>query len=77
MFLHVINIQLFSGGDGNIGSMVDIFESTVTPHTSEGYFESMNCFKPKMMNALKENSYISELDRQLDERSKYLKFNDL
>ena len=57
--------------------MVEIFESDPNLPTYDEYQEIINSIKPKLINALKENSYISDLHRQLDEKSKYLKFNDL
>ena len=67
------------GGDGNIGAMAEIFESPAKPpHLSEEQqLEIINEIKPKLLTALNEESFLSDLYKQLDEKSKYMRFNDL
>ena len=56
--------------------MVDIFESP-TKVSEEQQFEIINILKPKLLTALNEESFLSVLHKQLDEKSKYMKYNDL
>ena len=41
------------------------------------YNSSKLLIKPKLLTALNEESFLSDLHKQLDEKSKYMRFNDL
>ena len=56
-FRIVTNIAHFlTGGDGNIGAMIEIFESSYTPTISQDIFDGI---KRKVMQTLEEGSYLS------------------
>ena len=57
--------------------MVEVLEGTLIPHGSEVEDEFLNNLKPKLMQALKEKSYLSELHKVLDEKSKCTRFTDI
>ena len=57
--------------------MVEILEAPLIPHGSEVEDEILNNLKPKLMQALKEKSYLSELHTVLDEKSKCTRFTDI
>ena len=68
---------MYNVGDySGIGAMVDIFQSP-TKVSEEQQFEIINNLKPKLLTALNEESFLSVLHKQLDEKSKYMKYNDL
>ena len=75
LYLIVTNIAHFlTGGDGNIGAMIEIFESSYTPTISQDIFDGI---KRKVMQTLEEGSYLSPLHRELNEKSKYMRFTDI
>ena len=54
--------------------MIEIFESSYTPTISQDIFDGI---KRKVMQTLEEGSYLSPLHRELDEKSKYMRFTDI
>ena len=63
--------------NSNLGAMVEVIESPLNSPASEVESEILNSLKPKLMRALEENSYVSELHKTLDQNSKYTRFNDI
>ena len=59
--------------------MVEIFQTPakLSNLSEERQFEMINNIKPKLMTALNEGSYLSDLHKFLDEKSKYLPYGDL
>ena len=57
--------------------MVEVIGSPFNSPASEVEYEILNSLKPKLMRALEENFYVSELHKTLDQKSKYTRFNDI
>lgn len=55
--------------------MVEICDSPPIQPVYEILLEVLNNLKPKLMRALKENSYLSELQKTLDDKSKSKFYN--
>ena len=48
-----------------------------SPSISEEEHDMLNSIKPKLLDALVNNTHLSRLHKQLDDKSKYIRFNDL
>ena len=60
--------------------MADITESpssSLIQAISEEQFEILNSIKPQLLTALHEDSFLSQLHQELDEKSKRMRFNDI
>ena len=80
MYINLINYHFNFTGEScssNLGAMVEVIESPLNSPASEVESEILNSLKPKLMRALEENSYVSELHKTLDQKSKYTRFNDI